>query len=132
MYRPISSPILQFVIAEIESILEEYPQHPYQVAFSMQELRKKLIAQVLNNLPNRYRVIKETKDSNNPLKPIKHSLEDRVRLETLIRGSIYHVLRENADWISHNLPQKESINNPQKTGTISYSSFQVNEVHNRV
>ena len=119
MYRPISSPILQFVIAEIESILEEYPQHPYQVAFSMQELRKKLIAQVLSNLPNRYRVIKESKDSNKSLRPIKHSLEDRVRLETLIRGSIYHVLRENADWISLHLPQKESINNPQKTGTIS-------------
>lgn len=113
MYHSISSPILQFVIKEIEYILEEYPQHPYQVAFSMRELRKKLIAQVLNNLPNRYRVIKETKDSNSSLRPIKHSLEDRVRLETLIRGSIYHVLRENADWISHHLPQNESLNNQQ-------------------
>jgi hypothetical protein len=114
MYHPISSRILQFVVAEIESILEEYPQYPYQVAFSMEELRKKLIAQVLNNLPNRYKVIKEAKGSNSPLRPIKHSLEDRVRLETLIRGSIYHVLRENADWISHHLPQNESLNNQQK------------------
>jgi len=118
MYHPISSPILQFVIKEIEYILEEYPQHPYQVAFSMQELRKKLIAQVLNNLPNRYKVIKETKDSNGSLKSLKHSLEDRVRLETLIRGSIYHVLRENADWISRHLPQNESLNNQQKQGNI--------------
>lgn len=118
MYHQISSPILQLVIKEIESILEEYPQHPYQAAFSMQELRKKLIAQVLNNLPNHYRVIKETKDSNSSLRPIKHSLEDRVRLETLIRGSIYHVLRENADWISRHLPQNERLNNQQKKGNI--------------
>jgi hypothetical protein len=121
MSQQINTPLLQFVLRKIECILEEYPQHPYQVAFSMQELRKKLIAQVLHNLPNRYRVIKETNAPDSTLKSINHSLEDRMHLETLIRGSIYHVLRENADWISRHLPQNDSLNErEEKSSHKSY------------
>lgn len=108
MSQKINQSTLRFVINKIESILEEYPQHPYQVAFSMQELRKKLIAQVLKNLPNCDSVSEGKKVSDGTLGSIPHSIEERVRLETLIRGSIYHVLRENADWVSRHLPQDVS------------------------
>jgi hypothetical protein len=114
MSQEISQSTLRFVINKIESILEEYPQYPYQVAFSMQELRIKLIAQVLKNLPNRDSVIEEKKSSDTTLGSIHHSLENRVRLETLIRGSIYHVLRENADWVSRHLPQDVSLENREE------------------
>jgi hypothetical protein len=116
MSQEISQSTLQFVINKIESILEDYPQHPYQVAFSMQELRKKLIAQVLKNLPNRDSVIEGKKASDSTLGSIHHSLEDRVRLETLIRGSIYHVLRENADWVSRHLPEDVGLDNSEIKG----------------
>jgi hypothetical protein len=43
-----------------------------------------------------------------------------VRLETLIRGSIYHVLRENADWISRHLPQDVSLDNSEKNGSYKH------------
>lgn len=116
MSQEISQSTLRFVIHKIESILEEYPKHPYQVAFSMQELRKKLIAQVLKNLPNRDSVIEGEKTSDSTMGSIHHSLEDRVRLETLIRGSIYHVLRENADWVSRHLPPDVALDNSEKNG----------------
>ncbi|HEY9829473.1 MAG TPA: hypothetical protein V6D26_02760 [Stenomitos sp.] len=123
MSQEISQSTLQFVINRIESILEEYPQYPYQVAFSMQELRKKLLAQVLKNLPHRHSFTDKKQASDSTLKPINHSLEDRVRIETLIRGSIYHVLRENADWVSRHLPQDVSLENSpkNKNGINPYS-----------
>jgi hypothetical protein len=36
--------------------LDEYPEHPYQLAFSISELRQQLIAHILNHIPNRYAV----------------------------------------------------------------------------
>ena len=121
MSQEISQSTLRFVINRIESILEEYPQYPYQVAFSMQELRKKLLAQVLKNLPHRDSLIDKKQASDSTIQPINHSLEDRVRIETLIRGSIYHVLRENADWVSRHLPQDVSLDNSHKNGSNPYS-----------
>jgi hypothetical protein len=46
---------LPAVIQEIEDVLYEYPEHPYQSAFSIPELRQKLIAHILNHVPNRLR-----------------------------------------------------------------------------
>ncbi|MBW4639606.1 MAG: hypothetical protein KME05_15515 [Gloeocapsa sp. UFS-A4-WI-NPMV-4B04] len=40
---------LPVVVAQIENILEDYPESPYQLAFSLPELRHKLIAHVLRN-----------------------------------------------------------------------------------
>ncbi len=50
---------LPVVIAEIENVLEDYPEYPYQVAFSMPELRQRLLAHVLTHTPNRYTVAGE-------------------------------------------------------------------------
>ncbi len=90
---------LQFVIKEAEDILQEYPEYPYQAAFAIPELRQKLITYVLN-LFNNYRVIENARQ---PLKITNYlypSLEQRLRIEVLIRGGILHLLRENADWVA--------------------------------
>jgi hypothetical protein len=42
MSYPLINFILPTVIAEIDNALDEYPEYPYQVAFSMHELRQKL------------------------------------------------------------------------------------------
>lgn len=47
---------LPFVIEQVQDILDDYPERPYQVAFSIHELRQKLIAHVLSQIPNRYTV----------------------------------------------------------------------------
>ena len=97
------------VIQEIDNVLEDYPEYPYQVAFSIDELRQKLIAHVLNHLPYRYTTIENGQKLSRGSNSLFPSLAQRLRLNVLIRGSILHLLRENADWISRRLPQKDSL-----------------------
>ncbi|MBN3926095.1 hypothetical protein [Nostoc sp. NMS4] len=94
---------LPIVIQEIENVLHEYPEHPYQFAFSIHELRQKLIAHILSHVPNRY-VVEEVQESSSHSKVNYSSpLKERLHLETVVHGSILHVLRENADWLSHHI-----------------------------
>jgi len=110
---------LSGVLKEIEDTLEDYGEYPYQAAFSIHELRQKLINHVLkeipNCFPNRHTVIEDTEKLPKDSKFIYFSLEERVRLQTLIRGSIFHLLRENADWISRHIPEKEHFPNQKKS-----------------
>jgi hypothetical protein len=101
---------LPVLTQEIEHILEEYPEYPYQSAFSVPELRQKLIAHTLS-------VIEGTQiSSGNPKVHYSSPLQERLRMEMVIRGSILHILRENANWLSHNLPERMS----EKDGKLSY------------
>jgi hypothetical protein len=110
---------LSEVLKEIEDTLEDYGEYPYQAAFSIHELRQKLINHVLkeipNCFPNRHTVIEDTQKIPRDSKFLYFSLEERVRLQTLIRGSIFHLLRENADWISRHIPEKEHSPNQNKS-----------------
>lgn len=92
---------LSTVIQEIENVLDEYPKNPYQRAFALPELHQKLIDHVLNNVPNYNTVDGAHKPSNNPQARHFAFLQKRLRTEMIIRGSILHILRENADWLSH-------------------------------
>ncbi|PSB33660.1 hypothetical protein [Stenomitos frigidus] len=97
---------LPTVIQEIEDVLEEYPHHPYHVAFSIHELRQKLIAHVLSHIPNHY-TVEGVQESTSNLKNRRRTsvLAERLNTEMIIRAGILHILRENADWLSHNLPK---------------------------
>jgi hypothetical protein len=99
---------LPIVVQEIENVLDDYPEYPYHSAFSIHELRQKLIAHVLSHVPNRYAVegIQELPSS---LK-VRHTspLAERLNTEMIIRAGILHILRENADWLSRNLPLLET------------------------
>lgn len=87
----------------IEDVLDEYPVHPYQSAFSMPELRQKLIAHILGQAPQPCG-IDGNQELSNPAQDCHFSrLQARLRTEMLIRGSILYVLRENADWINRHL-----------------------------
>lgn len=91
---------LPVVIQEIENVLDDYPKHPYQTAFAMPELYQKLLAHILSNVPNQY-VVEEAKELVGKLKVRSSSpLQERLRMEMVIRASILHILRENADWLS--------------------------------
>ncbi len=58
---------LPLVIQEIEDVLDEYPEHPYQSAFSIHEFRQKLIAHVLSQVPNQYVISGEQPPQENPV-----------------------------------------------------------------
>lgn len=99
---------LPLVIKQVQDILDDYPEHPYQVAFSLHELRQKLIAHVLSQIPNRYIVEDVQELSTDPKLLYPSSLEQRLHVENLIRGSILHLLRENADRITPHISQVEN------------------------
>jgi hypothetical protein len=99
------------VFQQIEHILEDYPEHPYQAAFSIAELRQKLVNHVLSHLPKRYSGIDDAQKSATEAKLPYRIKQERIRLDVLIRGSILHLLRENADWVSRRLQRMESSGN---------------------
>ncbi len=98
---------LPLVLREIENVLEDYAEYPYQVAFSVEEFRQKLIAHVLSNIPNRYTVIDDSQESQKETGFLRRPIIERLQMENLIRGGILHILRENADSIGFMITQKD-------------------------
>lgn len=56
MFPKIINLTLQLVIYEVKDILNSYPDYPYQLSFSNQELRQKLITYILSRFPNYYAI----------------------------------------------------------------------------
>lgn len=99
------------VFKEIEYVLEDYPVHPYQNAFSIAELRQQLVNHVLRHLPKRYAVMGDAQQPSADAQLPYRLKQERIRLDALIRGSILHLLRENADWVSRRLSNMDSSGN---------------------
>lgn len=97
-----------YLLQKIDDVLQDYPEYPYQVAFSMDELRSKLVTHILNHVANCYSVIGEAREPITNAKFPYPSTSERVRLDVLIRGSILHILRENADWLSRRIQQLDN------------------------
>lgn len=102
---------LPVVLREIENVLEDYPEYPYQVAFAVEEFRQKLIAHVLSNVPNRYTVIDDSQKPSKDYEFLHRPIAERLQMENLIRGGILHILRENADSVGFMITQKEYLLN---------------------
>ncbi len=97
-----------YVLQEIENVLNDYPEYPYQVAFSMEELRSELVTHVLSHIPNCCSVNGQAPKPTTYAKLSCRSTPEQVRLDILIRGSILHLLRENADWVSRKIQQLDN------------------------
>ena len=101
---------LSVVVAEIENVLGDYSEYPYQVAFSLPELRQRLLAHVLTHIPNHYTVAEEKLTIKNRNSLHLSSVQERLWRENLIHGSILHILRENAEWVGCQIVQMENSN----------------------
>ena len=106
------------VFQEIEYVLEDYPLHPYQAAFSIGELRQQLVNHVFRHLPKRYAVRGDAQQPSTDAQLPYRLKQERIRLDVLIRGSILHLLRENADWVSRRL-QNMDCSSHQRGETLS-------------
>jgi hypothetical protein len=96
---------LTVVMQEIEDVLDQYPEHPYQAAFSMPDLRQKLIDHVQNHvLPHHDVEARQDVASSNPLAHRSSLLQERLRLGMLIRGSMLHLLRQEDGVDAPNYP----------------------------
>jgi hypothetical protein len=100
---------LPLVLREIGDVLDEYPEHPYQSAFSIHEFRQKLIAYVLSQVPNQYAIDGEPAPARRSSSQHSSPLAERLYMETVIRGGILHILRENADRLTDALLQKKPL-----------------------
>jgi hypothetical protein len=94
------------VNAKVEEVLQTYPEYPYRDVFANPRLRDRLVAYVLNYIPNRY------VRSKNPQKlgaqyNCLFSPDEQAYIEKLIRHGISQLLRSHEDWLERYVPQSE-------------------------
>ncbi len=104
MSKTIANLTLPVVVQEIEKVLGTYTDHPYQKAFSIPELRQKLIVYVLSWTSNNYAVIEEDESVIN--QNVNCCLEQHSEIECLIHQGIHHILEQNSDTVSHQIPEE--------------------------
>lgn len=103
MFKTIMNLTQQAVVAEIENVLDTYPDHPYQQAFAIPEVRQDLIAYVLSRIPCVYSVV----TSEQKIREVNYQLpssQQKIHLEHLIHQGIFSILQEKSDWVSRHLP----------------------------
>jgi hypothetical protein len=105
MSQEIINLTLLLVNQEFADIIKEYPVEPYQLAFSVPELRRRLINRILNQTPNYYTLLEDKQSPPKDPKFLYSSSEEEMRMKNLIRQSIVDTLRENEDWVGEYLPQ---------------------------
>lgn len=92
MQKTLVNLTLSVVTEEVEIILESYPKHPYQQAFSPSGLRQDLIAYVLSRVPNTYTAIEASESVSNQRVQVRCSSEQLLHIEKLIHTGIRDVL----------------------------------------
>ncbi len=88
------------VVAEVENILDTYPNYPYQQTFAIPDLRKDLIAYVLDHIPSLRSGINVEKAWAAYYKLPRTPLEQQLHLQSLIHQGIYSIMQEKSDAIS--------------------------------
>ncbi|WP_156120578.1 hypothetical protein [Neosynechococcus sphagnicola] len=102
------------VVQAIEDVLDDYPEYPYHFVFAIHEFQQKLIAHILSQLPHLYGVEGDSASQSKPKNPHNSPIAERLRLEVLVRGSILHILRENASRLGDQLPRKQNADRSLK------------------
>ncbi|KGF72465.1 hypothetical protein DO97_08880 [Neosynechococcus sphagnicola sy1] len=107
MSKTITNLTLPVVTEVVETVLELYPDHPYQQAFASPDLRDKLIAHILSRIPNQYTAIDNDDDDSMPsqLSSSTYGSELKLQIESIVYDGIQHVFTANAEWISHHVPE---------------------------
>lgn len=106
MFQNIFNLTVLEIVGEIESILETYPHHPYQQAFSVPAFRQELIAYVLSRISNHYIVY--DRDSNSEIESSHSSRTERNSRSAVIHEGIQHIFLKHFDQIQHQVPQERS------------------------
>lgn len=101
MAKTIVNLTLPVVVEQIETVLEAYPDRPYQQAFAIPDLRQELIAYVLSRVSNYYTVVEEQLTQ---VQPAICSLEQKLQIETLVTRGIQDILQQHWEWSIHRLP----------------------------
>lgn len=92
-------------IAEIETVLDSYPEHPYQQAFANPELRQELVAYVLSRIKCSYSAVDEQQVPLCTYEFPGAYFEQQIQIENLIHQGICCILQEKADWVNCHIPE---------------------------
>ncbi|MEB3357233.1 MAG: late competence development ComFB family protein [Synechococcales bacterium] len=91
---------------EVERVLGQYPHRPYRQAFAHPELRRELVAYVLNRVENRYITVHPGQDDQ-LIDARSHQLAlQQPQIEQLIHQGIQKLIRSNAEWVRSHIPPK--------------------------
>jgi len=82
----------QLIADEIENVLSSYPNHFYQKAFALPDLRQELIVYVLNRFPSSYIAIEEGQQSAIKSNSLYQLLEKRLPIESVINEGIHDLI----------------------------------------
>lgn len=107
MTKTIVNLTLPAVVTVIEDVLETYPDHPYQQAFSIPDLRQELIARVLSQVSGCYVVLEDYEQATLSLQSLPFSPEKRECIEALIREGIEKIFQKREMSVSHQIPEDE-------------------------
>lgn len=97
------------ILQEIERVLEQYPDHPYQQAFSHPDRRQDLLVWVLNRVPNVFKTIEDSQAAIVDLNNAPYCRDQQSCIEFVIRQGIQEILAQNQAEIDHNIPEEELI-----------------------
>ncbi len=100
---------LPAVVGAIEDVLETYPHHPYQQAFSIPELRQKLIAYLMSRVTNCYVVVDEGQQPSINFKSLPNFRQGTPCIETLIYQGMEKVLQKRAEQVTHQIPKEVEL-----------------------
>lgn len=90
---------------ELENFLEIYPNKLYKKTLTDPDLRQKLIAYILNRMPNRYLAVERENISLNSSQNIIFSTQEALEIEKLIhQGISYLNQKSNFCDFYHNYP----------------------------
>ncbi|MFH7026602.1 MAG: hypothetical protein ACHBN1_14615 [Heteroscytonema crispum UTEX LB 1556] len=107
MTKTIFNLTLPAVVTAIEDVLEGYPHHPYQQAFSIPDLRQELIAHVLSRVSSYYVVVEEGQQpSAVNVKSLLGVLKEKSCIEALIHEGIEKVFHKREQEVIHQIPEE--------------------------
>ena len=80
------------VIGEMEDILTIYPDQIYKQILNDQDLQQRLIAYVLNRIPNKYITVDDERVPSILSESMSCSSLEKIEIEEAIKKGIYHLV----------------------------------------
>ncbi|BAQ64629.1 diguanylate cyclase domain-containing protein [Geminocystis sp. NIES-3709] len=113
---------LSIVKTEVDQFLKDYTiDHPYRQALSFPYFRQKLIAKVLNNIPNNHILIDECHSFVDDISFCIGLLEEKLLITAKINEQISHIVEEyNQFNLTHNPDYHPKENALAKTAQLSW------------
>lgn len=105
MSRVLMNLTVPAVVEVMEAVLETYPHHPYQQAFSHPDRRQELIAYVLTRVHSVYGVMEAVEDFS-PM-PTAFNVEERLYVESLVHQGINTLIDTTSIEAQQQVPEEE-------------------------